>query len=229
MKNLRVMKTLLLLLLTVFLCTGCIRADLNMKLNKSGKLKLSYLIGFDDAFVKEAGSNKADLYKQLDDLKNQMESDGFKAKKYEDDNLTGYKFTTTYKNVFRDGGFSDNYMSHSINRERGFFFTKYSWQGKFLPSNVMFSEGSNVTIEMPVKVKTTNADMVSENRKKLQWNLISGRANEINIETTAFNTGKIVTLLILLVLFGFYASSFLKKQTAPTSTSNSTENKTEEQ
>ena len=86
---------LLSVMLVAFLMTGCVKAHVNMEINKDKSMNLSLIAAINKSFLEQSGE---EALMENEEIKN-FEEKGFKTEKYLDDSMTGYKFTKKFANI----------------------------------------------------------------------------------------------------------------------------------
>lgn len=201
MKHIKYIMVVFLLLL----CTGCVKLDEEMKINKNKSMIYTIDLASDN---KDVINN----YFSNDNLNNLKKF--YSIKEYNKDNYKGIKLTWNVKNIddissTSDVVFSINTIKDSIPTNvfkvsKGWFRNSYSANFIFnvddlLDDNIS-DEDNSLTYKVILDKKTlsNNADKVKNNT--LIWNLDTNGTNEINFSFSMYNYSHII-ITILFVLF----------------------------
>ena len=125
----------------------------------------------------------------------ELESKGFTVEEFQDEKYTGYKLTGKIDNIDNLIGSPDFNLDEitQINDKKIFVKEGSVYKGKIEVGDPTDMEGEtdstnsvnliyNFTLNLPNKVKTSNATTVSEDGKTLTWNLSSGNISTIEFE-----------------------------------------------
>lgn len=201
MKHIKYIMIVFLLLL----CTGCVKLDEEMKINKNKSMIYTIDLASDNKDVINNYFNKEDL----NNLKK-----FYSIKEYNKDNYKGIKLTWNVKNIddissTSDVVFSINTIKDAIPTNvfkvnKGWFHNSYSANFIFnvddLVDENISDEDNSLTFKVLLdkEALSNNADKVKNNT--LIWNLDTNGTNEINFSFSMYNYSHII-ITILFVLF----------------------------
>lgn len=111
------------LLLVVVMMTGCVKYNVNMKIDNNKNMKFEAIV----AYSEQLGNS----YKTTDEEKKEFEKKGFKVEDYKEGDYSGIKLIKTYKNIdkysSKDPVTLDlNAMLDPESKEQQYFFQKTS-------------------------------------------------------------------------------------------------------
>lgn len=201
----------------LFVLTGCVNVNYEIKLEKDGSGDVSYMMGYDKQFLKSIGAKQEDL--EGDDTFNEMQDEaeekGYTVDKYEDELTYGFKASKHVENIqeeFNVGNvIGEDIEDDKILFEESFLKTKY-YQNTKLDLSAIEGEDDVFTnsilgqmkisykIVLPFKVGENNATTVSEDGKTLEWTLKAGQLNEISFEAVEDYTMYVIAGVVVLVL-----------------------------
>jgi len=215
------------LFLLIGLLTSCVSGQYHVKINNDESVDINYQLIIDPSLLS--------LFQGEDPIKKAkavLEKDGYTVINYTESNMVGFKAIKHIKNV-KDFSFAGimNFMSKSKNLtfQKGLFTKKYLFNSNIDLSSMKTSgENSEITnamisriklkflLTLPVKPKTTNASNITDNGKTMEWLLIPGKDNKIQVEAYSPNILNIIIastfgLLILLSILYFVSLKRKKK------------------
>lgn len=225
-KTLKTMLFVAMMVIVLVCLTGCANINYEIKLNKDGSGDVSYVIGYDKAFLTSMGVKQSDLANndKLEEMKKKAQQDGYTVETYEDDATFGFKANKAVKNIQEEFSVKNTIGTGSeeneeINFEKSLLKTKYSQNAKMdlsIPQSGTSQENAMVyaimgqmkisyKITLPFKVGENNATTVSEDGKTLEWKMQYGKVNEIKFQAEEDYTmialaGLAVLLLIVVVI-----------------------------
>ena len=85
----------LCLMLIVFMMSGCVKANIDISINKDKSMKLSILSAMDESLLQQYGSEGL----MDEETKNEAENNGFKVDEYSDGSMKGYTLSKKFKNI----------------------------------------------------------------------------------------------------------------------------------
>lgn len=85
----------LCLMLIVFMMSGCVKANIDMSINKDKSMKLSVTSAVDQSLLQQYGSEGL----MDEETKNEAENNGFKVDEYSDGSMKGYTLSKEFKNI----------------------------------------------------------------------------------------------------------------------------------
>ncbi len=176
----------LFLLLVVAAMTGCVKQTIHMDINKNGDVTMTAI-------------NATQNGTTSDSDKEELEKLGYKVEDYEEDDLTGIKFSKTYKLSEISSKESKQVDLTTVGTEEFDKQLSFQKKGNTYKANFIFdttlsddydesyaSYASDMEISysvtLPNKPKSHNADTVSEDGKTLTWNVKYGEKKVINYE-----------------------------------------------
>lgn len=122
----------LCLMLIVFMMSGCVKANIDISINKDKSMKLSILSAMDESLLQQYGSEGL----MDEETKNEAENNGFKVDEYSDGSMKGYTLSKEFKNI--DDISSDKKVNFDLEKlmdgedakiftvKKGFFKNTYS-------------------------------------------------------------------------------------------------------
>lgn len=210
---------LIMIGMLLFVLTGCVNVNYEIKLEKDGSGDVSYMMGYDKQFLNSIGAKQEDLEGDdtFDEMQDEAEEKGYTVDKYEDELTYGFKASKHVENIqeeFNVGNvIGEDVEDDRIVFEESFLKTKY-YQNTNLDLSTLAGEEDALTnavlgqmkisykIVLPFKVGENNATTVSEDGKTLEWVLKAAQANEIRFEATEDYTmyaiGGVVGLVLVI-------------------------------
>src|SRR5690554_2674608 len=82
----RIISLLSVLLITVFLLSGCVEGKFHITLNNDGSADINYRLGFDNTML---GFMQTDQENPLEEMRREAEENGFKVRNYKENNMLG--------------------------------------------------------------------------------------------------------------------------------------------
>ena len=82
-------------MLIVFMMSGCVKANIDMSINKDKSMKLSVTSAVDQSLLQQYGSEGL----MDEETKNEAENNGFKVDEYSDGSMKGYTLSKEFKNI----------------------------------------------------------------------------------------------------------------------------------
>lgn len=215
------LKYLVFVLLFTFICTGCVKFNVNMDIKKNKSMDFSMIYALDSTYFGN---------KQSVDKKNQkeMKEKGYKVEEYSKDKMKGYKITKTFDNI--DKISSDKNVNYSLSGltegknkndyvfkvKKGLFKNHYTAKFDFNMGDSSASNGStnmnsylssmdlSYNVTLPYKAIKNNATKVNKDKTKLSWDLTKNTKDKIEFEFELYNKGAIIACvaIVLVVLAG---------------------------
>ena len=200
-KNVKALSVMIVLILTMFCCTGCLRFRTSMRFKNNGKTDLAIIYAYHEMLLGDNG------LKSIEDVVEAFDDEGWTVKDYEKGDYQGYLFTMSdvkisdledvlNSDAFEKIGFGDfdltrSGLTYTINWELG---TPEEFQNESLCSSDLSAYGGfiEIVIELPSPAKSENATDVDDEDKKLTWDLLE--EDEVELSFTLINTGLIVTI-----------------------------------
>lgn len=207
------MKKLFIVLTILFLCSCSIKNDNNLTINSNGKVDYSVIIAFD----KELLSNLNDMEVIDGSLEEYVTSNikdsylsSFNKEEYKDGNYIGNKYTYTIDNINKVSSdkidtiyLNDN--KDKVNGEK--LFSKngsiysarfvYNLKNKYNYKDVSFI--NTFSVDLPSRSLTNNADKVSNNGKRLVWNINNGEERNIMFSFRLNNNYAITSMVSIVI------------------------------
>lgn len=208
-----------LLILFIFLCTGCVKYEENMKIKNNKSLQISLVTATDDDNLKK------EMFKEqeISNLKK-----FYNVTKYNDNKYDGYKLTWSTSNIDNVSSSSSDiiYDLSSIRESvptkifrvrKGIF--KNTYYANFIFDATSFELENNndsnndlvFSVELDKKSIDNNADTLKNDGKKLIWNLKEDGITEISFSFSLYNSVYICVLIFsLIVIFSLSVYSYRK-------------------
>lgn len=207
----KVLSLVTIMVILLIMLTGCVNVNYEVTLNKDGTADIAYVYGFQKEFLEQMETTAEDM---TSDMKESAEASEYEIETYSDDEVEGFKAKKHVENLsdisLEEAFGSENVTDSEENQfkvEKKGLKTVYSQNAKIDLSNMDETTTSVVTmkytVNLPVKVGKNNASEVSEDGRKLTWNLTAGEVNEINFEASSSNPiliSAIIAILIVIVV-----------------------------
>lgn len=229
----RTLKSLVLVAFSavlLFVLTGCANVNYEIKLEKDGSGDVSYIMGYDKAFLSSVQVSVDDVKEDdsFDEAKQEATEEGYTIEEYEDDNTYGFRAYKHVNNIQDEFKIDENTdADDGIKYEKTFFKTKYAQEATVNLSDIMGTEEDALTkavvgqmkisykIVLPFKAGENNATTVSEDGKTLEWTLKAGETNEIKFVAQEDRTVYAITgmgILVLIIVIGAVVAIYSKKK-----------------
>jgi hypothetical protein len=210
-------RSFLIILATLFILTGCVKADYHITLQSNGSATIDYLLAVDKLVL--ATSSQSDPFA---DLRTKAIQDGYLVIDYEDEtheglrmrktisDVEGAKFSTLNNELF------DQADDLTLTTQRSLLTREFQidtvldlrnqQQDLFssVMSSAMYSQADiKLRVTLPITPKSHNANQVSEDGKTLTWNIMLGQANPLQLNVVIPNLwtiGLIAGVVILLIM-----------------------------
>ena len=211
------LKYLILVVVFMFVCTGCVQFNTSMDIKKDKSMDFTMIYALDSTYF----GNKQSVNK-----KNQKElkEKGYKIKDYAKDKMKGVKITKHFKNI--DEISSDKNVKYSLSGltegknkdeyvfkvKKGLFKNHYIAKFDFNMGDSSASNGStnmnsylssmdlSYNVTLPYKAIKNNATKVNKNKTKLTWDLTKNTKDKIEFEFELYNTTNIIIFSVIGVL-----------------------------
>lgn len=207
----KVLSLVTIMIILLIMLTGCVNVNYEVTLNKDGTADIAYVYGFQKEFLEQMETTAEDM---TSDMKESAEASEYEIETYSDDEVEGFKAKKHVENLsdisLEETFGSENVTDSEENQfkvEKKGLKTVYSQNAKIDLSNMDETTTSVITmkytVNLPVKVGKNNASEVSEDGRKLTWNLTAGEVNEINFEASSSNPiliSAIIAILIVIVV-----------------------------
>lgn len=210
-------KYLVIVLIFMFLCTGCVKFNVNMDIKKDKSMNFSMIYALDSTYF---GNKKSVNEKNQKELKDK----GYKVEDYSKDKMKGVKITKNFKNI--DKISSDKKVKYSLSGltegknkdeyvfkvKKGFFKNHYIAKFDFNMGDSSASNGStnmnsylssmdlSYNVTLPYKAIKNNATTVNKDKTKLTWDLTKNTKDKIEYEFELYNTTNIIIFSIVCIL-----------------------------
>lgn len=213
----------------LILTTGCIKLDIDIKVNADSSADMNITLLINDMLGGVVGTDETGA--SIEDIKATAEEAGFTATPQKEGDMSGYKFTKHVENINElstesdsdiniENLFGDTNSEMEIFRiEKGIFKNTYTInldmnlesfsiptgeEDEFTNSLIgtMFSQMDfKFRTTLPIKTISNNASTISPDGKTLEWQLVPGKNNTINMVFKAWNLTNILLMAgILLAL-----------------------------
>ena len=208
---------LFFLIIICFSLTGCLSANADLTIKDDGSVHYEEAIASIDLLQKVLEEHKNDI------AKNNISA---KVESYTDGNMRGYKIITDYASLYEyTQGLDDKnrplgLQNKSVRAVKGWFFDAYyfdlvmrgssdkdsSSDMKGLEQAMTSQIRCNFTLNLPYSADYHNADQVSNENKKLSWNLAStistGEDKNIQAKFKIWHKAHVViTVIIIAIVF----------------------------
>lgn len=199
---------IIMLIVMLVSLTGCAQVNYEVEINKDGSGEITYVYGVS----KEKIGNATDIVEQfVETMKEQAKEGGYTVEIYENDEISGFKANKYVTDLTTDfsleEAFGEEYIKDTENNgikiEKDTFTTKYSQSAELDLTNLSQEEKEltmTYQIKLPHKVKTTNADEISEDGKTLKWKLTGGEVNKIEFEAQEINVQPIAIIIVVIAV-----------------------------
>lgn len=207
-------KLFILAALIAAVLTGCVSAQYHVKVNRDGSVDLEYHMAMDPSLTALSGGEDP-----IQEAKSKAEKEGYAVTNYTEDDMVGFKATKHLKNIkdfslkslIGDAG-QAAIQKDALTVKKGLFMDIYKLNSNIDLSSMKqtgeYAEMTNMmlakvklqfTLTLPVKPKTSNAGNITDNGKTLEWKLIAGQNNELNVEANVPNMVNIIIACIIIV------------------------------
>ena len=215
-----------ILVLALIVLTGCsINVNYDVKINKDGSGDISYIYGFSKDTLENLQTSAEDL---VANMKEQAETSQYTTEYYEDDSIEGFKATKHLDDISKEfslkEAFGEEYVKEDENKN-GIIITKNLFKTQIIQEtevdltsmkDIQTVVEMKYTVELPVKIKASNANEVEKNGKTATWNLTPGEVNKIEYTASGINLLQIVILILLIAIIVaalvYYFVFFKKKK-----------------
>lgn len=225
------------LILWLLFLSGCAEVEYHLTINKDASADVQYKIGMNSSLLSLLSS---DSENPLETMRSDAESQGYKVVSYNNDQIIGIiaskhfktlEKATNMKNLFANADFQAKINGDTPLRiEKGFFIDRFFLDGhidltdmKEKPEdgleglgNAMLSQiKMRFIITLPYKATNHNASSVKDNGNTLEWQLIPGMDNKIQLNTEVPNIRNIILCAvggILLIIIAGVTIAVLRKK-----------------
>ena len=229
-------RILILLLVMVAILSGCVTAQYHVKINRDGSLDLDYKMAIDKSTLALFGDQDP-----IKEAKSNAEKEGFDVYDYSEENMTGFKAAkhiekienSSFEGLFAEMGATDD-KKESLVVKKGLFTDNYKIDAN-IDLSAMKATGENaemtnamisqiklaLLLTLPVKPKQHNAGNVTDDGKTMEWTLVPGDENLIQVEAVIPNIlnisiASVAVLVILLLILSYVIRKKRNRQTQET-------------
>lgn len=211
-------KHIVIVLMFVFLLTGCVKGDFRIQMNEDGSADLDYKMALNAAMTSQ-NSNP------LEGIKKDFLKEGFQVSTYKEGNyfgVRGIKHVDQLEKIKTGNAFAlfDKQKNKAeITVKKGLFYDTYTLNAGYDLRTLSSKKNDGVaeavgsmlydqidlkfSLTLPMKAETNNASRVlgEDEFKTYQWDLLPGQNNEITLSTKVLKVNNILySLLVLAVL-----------------------------
>lgn len=195
----------LIMLLMLFVLSGCFSARIHLKINMSGSAEMEVTISATRPMMNlgEAGG-------MFDHIRDDLEKDGFTIEDFEADSQVGFIAAKKAASIkeFSTLALGEGLVISDepiVTVSKHLLTNTYQVNTDLDLENVLEDNGAAFTrladvrfaLTLPVRPAEHNADAVSEDGKTLEWKLNTGEDNPINVTAT---TPSILSILLIALL-----------------------------
>ena len=208
MKN---FKKLILLLVVVFMVSGCVKVETNMKISMFKKMDFEILMAVDKSMLEDNEIYTDEILdkKQKEELTNK----GFEIKKYDENNQIGNIISKTFDNIDYlssteditydlDSVINDPLSTAYIFKvEKGFLTNKYYAKYDLSSSNDFDAKLVELTfkVSLPTKALENNATSIDNNGKQLIWT-IKDENKPIEFAFQLYNIQNVLAVILVIII-----------------------------
>ena len=201
-KNAKALSVMIVLVMTVFCFTGCIRFRTTMNIKGNGKADLSLIYAIHEELV------EGDVEDDLGDVVDALEDEGWTVDDYKKGDYIGYQFTmkdvkvTDFEEIFNSDAFVDVLEMGDFELTKNGSTYTILWEtdvvsgveadGISASDLLEYGGFMEVVIGLPSAPKSENATKVSSDGKTLTWNLME--EDEVEVTFTLVNTVLIIVI-----------------------------------
>ena len=206
-KYIKALSLMIILVMTVFCFTGCLRFRTTMSIRNNGKADLAIIYAFQQDLIGE------DFEDEFEDVVDAFEDEGWTADDYKKGDYRGYLFTMTnvrvndFEEIFNSDAFDKLGLGEFELTKKSSTYT-IEWhtdassdveeEGVSASDLSAFGGFMEVVIELPSPAKDENATNVSRDGKTLTWNLFE--EDDIEVTFTLVNVGLIIAVIVIFVV-----------------------------
>ena len=203
-RNVKALSVLIVLILTVFCFTGCLRFRTTVSIRNTGRADLAVIYAYHKDILGDEGQNS------LDEIAEAFEDEDWTVGEYKKGEYQGYIFTmdnvkvTDFEDIFNSDAFEALELGEFELTKKGSTYSIY-WETnaceEFEDEGISSSELSayggfmEVVFELPSPAQKENATDVSSDGKKLTWDLFE--EDEVELTFTLLNIGLIITVAVI--------------------------------
>ena len=203
-RNVKALSVLIILILTVFCFTGCLRFRTTVSIRNTGRADLAVVYAYHKELLGDEGQAS------LDDIAEAFEDEGWTVGDYKKGDYKGYLFTmdnvkvTDFEDIFNSEAFEALEFGEFDLIKKGSTYT-IDWETnaaeEFEDEGISASELSayggfmEVIFELPSPAQKENATNVSDDGNKLTWDLFE--EDEVELTFTLLNVSLIITVVVI--------------------------------
>ncbi|MCR4558398.1 MAG: hypothetical protein K5779_11340 [Saccharofermentans sp.] len=203
----KTLAVMIVLAMTVFCFTGCVRFRTTMSIKGNGKADLAVIYAYHEELIDD------DVRESLEEVAESFEDDGWTADDYEKGDYEGYLFSMNnvkvkdFEEVFNANCFEDLDFGEFVLTQSGSTYT-IEWETNAIQdveeegitSDDLSEYGGfmEVVIELPSPAKDDNATKVSKDGKTLTWNLFE--EDDVEVTFTLVNVGAIIAIIAIVAI-----------------------------
>lgn len=176
-----------LVCIAAFLLSGCIKVRMHVTVNPDGSVEQEIVMAAERSLVSLGAVFKGEMFAEI---KEDLKSEGYQIDDYRDQEMTGFKAVKIMESleeipvIFR-------YLDEDqfLVVDQGLFSTSYHLFAEldltgFGPERhiaALVKPDLRFALTLPVKAVDHNANLVSEDGKTLEWELVPGTVNRIEM------------------------------------------------
>ena len=201
----KAVSVMVILVMTMFCLTGCLRFRTTMSIRNNGKADLAIIYAFHNELL------EGDVEDELGDVADAFEDEGWTVDDYKKGDYSGYQFTmnnvkvSDFEEIFNSDAFTEELELGDFElTKKGSTYT-IEWDTKAvddaeeegITSADLKEYGGfmEVVIELPSPAKDENASKVSKDKKTLTWDLLD--EDEVEVTFSLLNIGAIVAVILI--------------------------------
>lgn len=210
------------LILSLVLLSGCVEVEYHLKINKDASADLQYKFGMNNGLL---GLVSSEGENPIEEMRHEAESQGYKVTNYSNEQITGIIASKHFKTLKEVPGFEDLLRKSDSQAnikgetplviEKGFFKDRYHLDGHIDLTdmkgnseddleglgNAMLSQVKmRFILTLPYKPTNHNASLVRDDGRTLEWQLIPGQDNKLQMDVVVPNVRNIALCVVGAVL-----------------------------
>lgn len=214
---------IILLIVMLFALSGCANVKYSTTINKDGSGDIVYIYTINKAVINNLGKNNENATASM---REKAEKAGYTVEDHEDEEMVGFKALKNVQDITKKPYLLDVFDKYIQNGEDSKIKIKNSLFGKTYSQSVIVNSkdleqleelGGKIqyTINIPIKVGKTNADIISADRKTLTWDIRLGQEQEIYFKATSgiiyfWIFIIIVAIIAIFILYKFVFKNYKK-------------------
>ena len=204
-RNVKALSVLIVLIISVFCFSGCLRFRTSVSIKNTGMADLTIIYAYHKDLLGDEG------WDSLDDIADAFEDEDWTVEDYKKGDYQGYVFTmdnvkvTDFEDVFNSDAFEALEFGEFDLTKKGSTYT-IDWETnaseEFEDEGISATDLSayggfmEVVFELPSPAQKENATEVSNDGKKLTWDLFE--EDEVELTFTLLNMGLIITVVVII-------------------------------